>query len=372
MIVTDCPNCGAHAPVSVAEPDTLRCDYCGHVGPMPEATRSELLQAAQALASIAREKLQISRAHQRVVRSLWTATARYVAYSVLFGAPLLICLVSGMALVSSGRQMQLAALACGGPFFVYFFGFLIGLLVVRRRVRRVAAAAAAFPPVKPGAPYRCHVCGGDLRLADPQAVVRCTYCSADNLASDEAIRVAGERRIDVDTDFVTAVRAEVRGVQSASDRLGLRMFGAAAVAPVAGVFASGCIFCGLMQLDAEPGDESLYAVVETPAGPCIAEYIYGGTELHFGETPIPGVEKKMASSDAAVVATLRGPELVGRSVVVPSRSAPRTAMVVRIVGKYFAGNMAVIQYDGQTSQTRVGLRGLCMADVDPSAAEPAF
>ncbi len=65
---------------------------------------------------------------------------------------------------------------------VGFYALIRTRLVDRQALRLLAVEFAAVEPAKPGDPYRCQHCLAPLPAAgDVRVLVRCVYCSTDNV-----------------------------------------------------------------------------------------------------------------------------------------------------------------------------------------------
>jgi len=69
---------------------------------------------------------------------------------------------------------------------VYLFLFtLLYWIFMRWRKRKLFLYFRALPPLEPGGPARCRLCGGPL--PDRGVVRRCEYCNTDSIASEKIL-----------------------------------------------------------------------------------------------------------------------------------------------------------------------------------------
>lgn len=180
-----CPQCGGAAQIRLADPTAGNCAFCRTRFPLPP----ELAQAVGHAAAVLHQQAAAERQVEASIAELaahevqWTARLRRIttALAGLGGAMALVGLVlmnvdhDWPYYVGTGLAGAVTAIALG----------LGALRVVPPAVRQVVGRWTAIR--LPGeAGLGCRVCGGPL----PQVVapvLRCTYCGADNLASDEVM-----------------------------------------------------------------------------------------------------------------------------------------------------------------------------------------
>lgn len=181
-----CPHCGGPAPLRLSEPAHSTCAHCGHHFALATELVRQLTLAADALR-------QQSDAERHVTKGIETLalrergwadrlnrTARYffiaAALAFLYGV-----------LTRNSNSLWFAWAAFGIAAFAWVF------FVTRQAGRIVPAAirtivgrwtALQLPGVSGLA---CRVCGGPLPSETAQAVLRCDYCSSDNLAGPDVL-----------------------------------------------------------------------------------------------------------------------------------------------------------------------------------------
>jgi len=212
--VLRCGNCGApQVPVDQA---SAACPYCQHAVGMPEALRDKL-RANAALraddAASAQFVAQLIAQPGAKLASRWLALGRKLLVLSQPAALVYLCVVvyhqtKGQS-ATSGLFVARASPSDDWLFF-YDIGVLLLTLVVafwvvwsalsayfanRQALRVLAESFGAVPPVTPGAPCTCRQCGAPLAEGAGTLVVRCVYCSAENvLGIDPRPAAARERR----------------------------------------------------------------------------------------------------------------------------------------------------------------------------------
>lgn len=164
--VVRCPSCGSA--VSPADRTDVACWRCGAAVVMPAGLRARLGAAAGVDAlreDVQRRVRRLLDQPRAIVANAWFLASLLVWYPVL----VMLCLVPG--LWASWALLALALVS------------MSNLQVARRRAfHRLAVVFAARPAETPGAPLRCRSCAGPLP-ASAGVLVRCPWCSADNLRS---------------------------------------------------------------------------------------------------------------------------------------------------------------------------------------------
>jgi len=216
-----CAQCGAPASISLAHADEVRCGHCGDVR-APTSEVAERLSAGQAaLDAVQATERQLTRARLRALHGADNALILFGLGLVLFllMAPVYLC--GGVfGLLWNDPEQMLFGCACTN--------MLLSLTVlVPWAFRRLAAkrreltlVCAAEPPLSEGASARCRLCGGDLPDRDEgaEAVVRCSYCDADNLVSSDALALRAREAEAHGDDLVATIRAKAEQVDP---RMGL-------------------------------------------------------------------------------------------------------------------------------------------------------
>jgi DNA-directed RNA polymerase subunit RPC12/RpoP len=227
-----CSNCGA--PQVPVDQESAPCPFCGHGVSMPEALRQKLRAVGELRADdVASTRL--------VARLLSQPTARSAARLLWLGRKLLVW-VQPAALVylcvlvyhqtearSSSDGPYVARVSPGDdPVFFYDLAALAAVIAVaflvvwsalaayfanRNALRVLAESFGAVPPTKPGVPSTCRLCGAPLPGTAAELLVRCVYCSAQNvLGVDPRPAAARQRRQhgDLQASFASRRRARIR------------------------------------------------------------------------------------------------------------------------------------------------------------------
>ncbi len=234
------------------------------------------------------------------------AEATFVAVVGVFGAPFVVMVLSQLSRAVSldGDEARRALVA--GLAYVPTLAGLAGLAVysfraLRAQRRSLEVTCAAGPPVAPGAPARCRVCGGEIHTGAAGALVRCTYCQADNLlAPDRIAEQAVARARDAD-DQVAAISREAQALGRAGRN---RAAYFVAAVPLFTCFC-GCpnlFFAYRFGVATSELEACANRIVDTPAGPCVAERTPDGLQLRGAPIALP---------DRALPSPARGmPEVV--------------------------------------------------------------
>lgn len=176
----ECPNCRGPAPLCLFKPDRSTCAYCGHQFALPAELAARLTAGAAAVKAQSDAERHIAKSveHLALKEQSWIASMRRLARALLILA----------ALVGAGA---FAVRNTKDDWHAFFFmalcsGGLAAWLSAQAR-RRIPEAvqrmvgrwtALKLPNVDA---LCCRVCGGPLP-AEHKPVLRCTFCSADNLA----------------------------------------------------------------------------------------------------------------------------------------------------------------------------------------------
>lgn len=340
MYAARCPECGHPAPLSVASPDRLRCPACHYDGPPPPAIAEQLHRAAALLSQQDARQRQLSGLQRRVISSGVFGTAVYLAALFLALSPFALCLFFWTLGASGGERVDWrGAFMCATPVLLVGAFGVSGLLFLRRQIAKLRACLAAFPPPAPGEPAGCYVCGGPIPTHEGVAFVRCPYCAADNLVDPKLLATLGVRREAILDGFERDIghRSEIARQALRSSLRGLAL-GAVLALPV--TFGLSCLLSFVLtQVETEPDDELEYALVESPAGRCVARVTpYDGHPDWMRLEPGGwlGAAPFAPARPRAIVSTLRARELVGLRVRSVERSE-HDLTVVRALGTALSG-----------------------------------
>lgn len=362
-MTSDCPHCGAPSPLDLSSPEDARCRSCGLVSPRPEGARAALHQARAVLGALHAKSRQLDGLARRSALNARHHYLVLIAATLIMGAPLVYCVGLTLANAFSDAAGLEYRLACALPIAVYAGVVALGAAWMARVRRRLIAACAARPPAVPGQPAECRVCGGDLS-GGLSGVVRCSYCAADNLVSAEALHAAGARRSRDLEQLAQSIQHDGSVVGSVARQIVTTLALSLVAAPLASCVLTGCLAFTIGQVEGELDERARYAIVETPAGRCIAKVTIGGANapvwLSFGGRAESGYLAGIALETTDGLEQ-RGPrELVGLRV--RRHRAPRhEGTIVRAFGTRGGWNRVTLRTDAGREETTAPA-GLCLRD----------
>jgi len=200
LLAARCPGCGAACPVSVHETETLHCDQCGHTGPHAAEVRTGLQKAAEVLGSLDVRQRQLTDGQRKRVHQARIGNIAALVILVTIFLPLIpTVLVLSVVFFFETGGLQGDAVWVPLSFSCLFLSIPLSAFVAygwyRHRQKKLIRAWVAVPPPVQGQPARCRVCGAGLPEAQEGevAVVRCEYCSADNLVDPATMQRLGAR-----------------------------------------------------------------------------------------------------------------------------------------------------------------------------------
>ena len=211
-----CAGCGAPASISLAHADEVRCGHCGDVRAPEAAVAKRLADGQEALDAVAESVRQLSRTRLRAMHKADNALLLFAGGLGLLLLASPVYLGGGLlGLLNNDVESMLFGCACTN--------MLLSLCVLvpltwRRmwsRRRELVLAAAAAPPLRDGGAARCRLCGGDLEALAAgaiDAVVRCSYCDADNLVSSDALALRASHVEADHDDLVATIRDKSRQI----------------------------------------------------------------------------------------------------------------------------------------------------------------
>lgn len=266
--VTRCPQCGHPVALSLATAQRIRCGACGFDG-APPAEDARRLASAQAIVHEAnvRER-QLGPLQSRLLTSNLVANLLYLGGVALALVPYGCCLFVLMQVYAS--RGNYVAMSVGVIPIVFLLVFAAsGFFFLRSRLRRIRAALMGLPGLEPGQPASCRLCGGDIQTGEVRAVVRCSYCDADNLVDPSWLR-SQERARDATLDTFEADVGEQARIAKQAFRSAWR--GVALAALIATPVTVCLWFVGYTaatQIEGEP-IELRYAIVDFGDARCVA------------------------------------------------------------------------------------------------------
>lgn len=249
--------------------------------------------AAGVLSSLGAANRQLSKDQQRLILGFGLGQSCVVLLGISVG--LLAMFLGGITLIffalNRGRADPTPFLFFGLPALCMFAAVVTALVYMTSRRNRIYQACAAVPPEGPGETALCHVCGANLQ---PQrtALVRCGYCSADNVVDPTVVRRFGTERTRVFDDYATAVRKETAAVGSRAGVGAALILGSLVLSPIAGCMATMVIGQIRASIEEPPAADARFVVVDTLDGACIAKQGVTSEELTtltLGGLHSPGV-----------------------------------------------------------------------------------
>ena len=180
-----CPNCGGPAPIQLAEPGHSTCAHCQHRFALAAELSAVLRAAAQHVAQQSIAERHISKAIQTLAlrEQGWQRQLRQIGRG-LIGLALLVSAYGWLG--RNGNEHWQGYFAFG----LTATGWVLAVTRLASKrvpsgIRQIVGAWTALQlPGSPG--LMCRVCGGPLP-EHAAAVLRCGYCSADNLAGPEVL-----------------------------------------------------------------------------------------------------------------------------------------------------------------------------------------
>ena len=357
MPVIACPNCGKPSLVSLAAPDVMRCEACGHHGSPPPAVVQSLREAAAVVARSPMRTRQLGESVKRALASgdtyrrrftwiFWIcSTPIFLAASVFTLGQFLTKDDMNWAVFALGMLLALEAVALG----------IVGRRLLARRQRSMEEACAARPPSTPGAPITCHLCGAPL-AAHADAFVRCGFCAADNLVHP---RVLARSRAPIVSWYGSQIEAVERSLSTMravnQGATVLMVLGAVAIPPVVFVqFVIGVIIIEAIDDSIDPSVR--YTMVKTAAGECVGRvgaHDDATTLVYFGTWRPVGLPREMRLPSAQVhpfkPAALKGKQI--------RTHLGEVGHVKKLVGSPLTGNsVQLVEKAGGSN----AITGLCL------------
>lgn len=181
-----CPNCGGPAPLRLAEPTHSTCAHCGQRFALaPELARQLTAAAAYLHAQSEAERHLTQGIEQLALREQgWLQRLKKTAR-------ILIAIAALAGLYGFFTRAGNDLWHCWAAFGLAAIGWVVfvtrqGARIVPNAIRTIVGRWTALQ--LPGVTgLSCRVCGGPLPDGQAAAVLRCGYCSADNLCGPEVL-----------------------------------------------------------------------------------------------------------------------------------------------------------------------------------------
>jgi hypothetical protein len=365
VLACGCPSCGAPTPLSLAA-TTVQCRHCGATAAPPPNVAQQLQQASAVLGQIDSRQRQLSASERRALTSTWGSRVLYLLLALGILGPFVACGGCGVYISATAERTLWGFLALTlAPLAIMVLVVGLGSMWIRHKRRAFAVACAAVPPALTGGSAACHVCGAGLATST-EAIVRCSYCSADNVVEPSVLALAARQVVTVLDGFDQEVRRQATSVGKASRQASFATVGMGCVAPV-GVLVLFFVVEWVILADYElpVHREYQYAAMPTKHGSCVCTVQTSGDRyfLHFGH--LEGVENEFR--DSVEDLTLHRATFVEGKQVRLIGSGKR-GTVVRAYGSWHGGvNQVLVRTaDGQQARTTVG--GLCLGEAPAAPA----
>lgn len=347
MLVSHCPRCGAPLPVSLATPHAITCGACGFEGKPPPDVVARLEAANEVLGREVERDRQLTDIQRRAVQVGSKGEGAVLAVSLVLTAPFLLMIASsvvrGLGMGGAeGRRLLVGGCAYIPTVVVLSVLAWFAFRSVRAMRRELEARCAAVPPLAPGQPARCRVCGGPVSPQGVERVARCPYCRADNLLDPSVLSEQAKARAAHVTDYAAGITASARELQAAGRSRALWWVAAVPLCTC----LCGCpnIFFAYQIGLAESSTATCeHVLVSTTAGRCVAER--RGELLTIDGQPVVGTTERIRGSRGLPRVRLRGSQRAGR--VTGSLSGARVC-----------GGSVNVRWDDDT-RGRVGAAQLC-------------
>lgn len=365
MLATECPNCGAPSRVSLVQPDRMSCRHCGYGGAPPPDVQAHLSAAARALHHIDVRRRQLTALQRRTLLSAGLGKALFLVVLVLLTLPFGTCAMT-CTRMSDSVQTWAVVLLGFGPLAIVLAAGALGVWLIGRRRRQLEDACVAAPPLAPGEPAGCRVCGADLVVGADRGIVRCPYCQADNIVSPEAMARRASSSATATGVFEQQVRQQAASLHLVTGTATFIVLLAALAAPFVVVVVALVVGSVLMKVEG-PADETVdYAFADTESGRCVGELVRasgGGLVIRLGKLPQGGGDPAHRAADPASLPRVRASGLVGLHVH-GSGGRPGTVKRVFELGSDEGVNQVEVAYPDGTSSKQAAI-GTCLVGDSP-------
>jgi len=175
-----CPHCGSANPPDEAQQTT--CLYCKELIPVPAELRAKIKAIREATEHDSKSEALLNKL-LRQGKSYWASLRLKIGgLSLLLSVPLLFLGYEWFDKRSMANiiLMLIFALFFATTYCLFFF-ITRTTLVNRRALRLITLGFAAIPPADDKSPHLCRGCGAALRPRAGSMVVKCVYCSTQNI-----------------------------------------------------------------------------------------------------------------------------------------------------------------------------------------------
>ena len=185
-----CNKCGGNVPVGYGR-ENFVCPYCGAKDSVDPEAMDRLRRFYQALKDLENAAKQIPPGMRKLIEKTYRYGRMMILSMLMLAGSFM--LIAGFVLHDFIKRWLDPEITIRWEFLPGEFipiwiviGFLIwtGWLVWRRRKLNVAFKAR--PPLEPGGPSRCRLCGAPL--PDTGVIRRCAYCGTDSVVSEKTFQ----------------------------------------------------------------------------------------------------------------------------------------------------------------------------------------
>jgi hypothetical protein len=264
-----CPSCGGAAPLGLAEPTHSSCPFCRSRFALPPEISRLLSEGAAAVGrqSAAERQLAATVASLAEHERSWKLRLAVVV-GLLFFVSAIVGVIGFAIRELSDSWHGYFAFGSAASTSTLVLG-LIAALIVPPAVRRVVGSWTAIRlPGQTG--LGCRVCGGPLP-ATVAPVLRCSYCSADNLASAEVMRKLSASARQSEQGVLAVSARKARGDELAASTLRAFPLIVALVWFAVGAASGSVVFAIARELHVWPSSSERFSLVRTgPGEVCLA------------------------------------------------------------------------------------------------------
>ncbi len=211
----------------------------------------------------------------------------------------------------------------------------IALGGMRRRIAVLEDSWAATPPVAPGEPAACHVCGGPVVAGDDPAVARCPYCGADNLVDHDVLERVARASSAVVTNLDRAIEEQASSLADVMGETHTSLLALLVTIPIV-----------------------------APVFTLASSLVVGSIETPFDSSARYGFGKSYGTKCACVHPARAGDPPFDPATLVAKKDCHYGGKVERLVGNPLTGNHAVVVV-GSSSYDRK-MNELCVEDDVPA------
>jgi DNA-directed RNA polymerase subunit RPC12/RpoP len=357
MQACPCPRCGKPTRVVLSAPG-LSCAACSYQGPYPAEIAAEVGAAWELFQRTTTADRQIRGTLRTAVERgrsyFWlTFLAGAAALAPLFLFTLLMILGALVGEDDQGDAFMLPMVLL--PFPAAALSVFLAARSVRKGQRALESAFAAAPPLAPGEPAGCHVCGADL-LSSGAGVVRCRYCSADNVVRSEVMQRATEKRESTARTQSEAAAEQIAQLRAVTFSAGKRTLKGAVGIPFLVSVLTVLALAIYSSMGFEADNTLAYVLVQQGKEQCVARLNPKGQKglLTFGAQRVEDLPASRKVVPGEAMTPKRARDFVGWEL----RGRTATGVIESVQGSLVSGNEGVFE-DGAIRRT-ISIQGSCV------------